>query len=103
MKIIDTFDYENSKNIFYYILQNKGEKLEWLTSENFNTMDLEYYLSYSTDKKTSSLYNSLLELENGNHENALIKLSKIFKIAMIKLGKYNKQKNKNTYDRRICA
>lgn len=77
MNILDTFDNENFKNIFYYINANKGDKLKWITNDNYSLLDLEYYLQHSGDKNISILYSRLLELESGSFDTALTKLSKM--------------------------
>lgn len=77
MTLLDTFDSENMKNIFYYIYNNKGTKLEWLKEENINTLDYEYYLQHSGDKKLSLLFTRMLELKEGNYANTYTELAKI--------------------------
>ena len=89
MKIIDTFDSENNKNIFYYLYNNKEEDtLTWLTSDNFSIMDTEYYFGYSGEKKISRMFSKLLEYYDNNYETALSNLSKVI------LNKYGKNWDK---------
>ncbi len=81
MKIIDLFEFDSEhldRNIFYYIYSNKPtDTLEWLTSDNFNTFDIEYYLSHSGDKETSLLFNRLMERDNDDIDSVLAKIAKI--------------------------
>ncbi len=81
MKIIDLFEFDTEhldRNIFYYIFVNKPtDTLEWLTSDNFNTFDLEYYLSHSGDKQTSLLFDRLMERNNNDTASVLDKIAKV--------------------------
>lgn len=75
MKIYNLYDVLNTNNIFNYIFNNKGDKLEWLTENAAKTMNDEYYLLHSGDKNASILYERLLNLYIA--ENPLVKISKI--------------------------
>lgn len=77
MTLLDTFDSDEMKNIFYYIYNNKGTKLEWLLEDNINTLDYEYYLQHSGDKNLSVLFERMLELKNGNYATTYTELAKI--------------------------
>ena len=77
MNLLDTFDSENMKNIFYYIYNNKGTKLEWLKETDINTLDYEYYLQHSGDKNISILFKRMLELKEGNYANTYTELAKM--------------------------
>lgn len=75
MKIYNLYDVLNTNNIFNYIFNNKGDKLEWLTEDAAKTMNDEYYLLHSGDKNASILYERLLNLYTS--DNPLVKISNI--------------------------
>lgn len=75
MKIYNLYDVLNAQNIFNFIFNNKGDKLEWLTQDVAKTMNDEYYLLHSGDKNASILYERLLNLYTA--DNPLVKISKI--------------------------
>lgn len=75
MKIYDLYDTLNAQNIFNFIFNNKGDKLEWLTEDAAKTMNDEYYLLHSGDKNASVLYDRLSVLFTA--DNPLAKISAI--------------------------
>ena len=75
MKIYNLYDTQNAQNIFNYIFNNKGDKLEWLTEDAAKTMNDEYYLLHSGDKNASVLYDRLSVLFTA--DNPLAKISAI--------------------------
>lgn len=77
MKLLETFN-AGQHNIFYHIYKNKNEdKLAWLTEDNYELLDFEYYLQHSGDKNISLLYQRAFEIYNGDYDITLDQLAKI--------------------------
>lgn len=75
--ISDLYDYDTlSNNLFRLIVANKGQALEWLTSDIATNLDAEYYLLHSGDKGLSTLYLKLFS-QNEDEVTTLTAIAKL--------------------------
>lgn len=80
--ISDLYDYDTlSNNLFRLIVANKGQALDWLTSDIATNLDVEYYLLHSGDKGLSTLY---LKLYSANED----EVTTLTAIAKLIINKY---------------
>lgn len=80
--ISDLYDYDTlSNNLFRLIVANKGQALDWLTSDIATNLDAEYYLLHSGDKGLSTLY---LKLYSTNED----EVTTLTAIAKLIINKY---------------
>ena len=76
LKIKDTINVLSDKGIFQTI--NDLNVFEWLDSTIAEEYDMDYYLSYSGNKRISATYSSLIDLENdGVIVSALVAIAKL--------------------------
>ncbi len=78
-KLKQTINDITTEGIFKELFSiDNGSKLEWLTNDNYNLYDLEYYLSHSGEKEISLLFYNLIDLqEESKIESAINKIAKI--------------------------
>lgn len=65
---------DRTKSIFNAIKSVTGQPFEWLTQDNADILDIEYYLNHSGDKFIAPMFEKLLSLDNVN---VMEKLAKV--------------------------
>lgn len=90
-KLIDTNEIggehiiDRSKSVFNAIFSITSQPFEWLTQENADILDVEYYLNHSGQKWISPMFRKLLDLQDVNA---------IQQVAKIIINKFEDKWNK---------